>query len=85
MGGPYSLRGYNFFRVGKTRFSQKTYENDKVKERYPIDADRRLYSMKPYGGTKQLYYQTELEFPMIIEAGIKGVFFYDIGQAEDEI
>lgn len=41
--------------------------------------------MKPYGGTKQLYYQTEFEFPMIAEAGIKGVFFYDIGQAQDEI
>jgi outer membrane protein insertion porin family len=30
-------------------------------------------------------YQTELEFPMIKEAGIKGVVFFDIGQAEEVI
>ncbi len=85
LGGPYSLRGYRFFRVGKTRFSQKTYDDPNVAARYKNDAERRSYAMKPYGGTKQLYYQTEFEFPMIAEAGIKGVFFYDIGQAQDEI
>jgi outer membrane protein insertion porin family len=28
---------------------------------------------------------TELEFPLIAEAGIKGAVFFDIGQAEDVI
>lgn len=36
-----------------------------------------------YGGTQQAYYNLELEFPLITEAGIKGVVFYDIGNADD--
>lgn len=42
-------------------------------------------AMVPFGGTQELFYQGELEFPLISEAGIKGVFFYDIGVAEDNI
>ncbi|RYZ76185.1 MAG: hypothetical protein EOP05_05750, partial [Proteobacteria bacterium] len=42
-------------------------------------------ALLPFGGTQQLYYNLELEFPLISEAGIKGVVFYDIGNAEDSI
>lgn len=41
--------------------------------------------MVPFGGQQQLYLNTELEFPLISEAGIKGVVFYDIGEAQDDL
>jgi outer membrane protein insertion porin family len=39
----------------------------------------------PYGGTQELYDQFEIEYPLVTEAGIKGVIFYDIGTADDAI
>ena len=49
------------------------------------EADRQRAANLIVGGTKQLLFQTELQFPLIKEAGLSGVAFYDIGQAEDEI
>jgi outer membrane protein insertion porin family len=83
LGGPYSLRGYRFFRVGRTKFSQKAY-NDAINAGATVERAN-LIAQRPYGGTQQVLYQTEFEFPLIAEAGIRGVAFYDIGQAEDEI
>ncbi|MES2855065.1 MAG: BamA/TamA family outer membrane protein, partial [Bdellovibrionota bacterium] len=40
-------------------------------------------SSVPYGGTQQAFYNLEFEFPLITEAGIKGVVFYDVGNADD--
>jgi len=37
-----------------------------------------------YGGAKELVNNTELIFPLINSAGIKGVTFYDVGQAFDD-
>ncbi|MFN7825733.1 MAG: outer membrane protein assembly factor BamA [Pseudobdellovibrionaceae bacterium] len=82
LGGPYSLRGYRFFRVGKTKFSQTVYDNN-VGTVGPERATE--LANRPFGGKQQLLYQMEFEFPLIAEAGIKGVGFYDIGQAEDQI
>jgi len=85
LGGPYSLRGYRFYRVGQTRFSQQAF-NKFISPPFNYSSDRATeLATIPFGGTQQLMYQTELEFPMIKEAGIKGVVFFDIGQAEDEI
>lgn len=67
LGGPNTLRGYNFMTVGKT--INTSFSGT------PTDV--------PYGGTQNAYYQLELEFPLISEAGVKGVFFYDIGYADD--
>lgn len=39
----------------------------------------------PFGGEQQVYLNTEIEFPLISEAGIKGVVFYDIGDAQDSL
>ena len=39
---------------------------------------------RPYGGTKQMVYNLEFEFPLIQEVNIKGVVFYDIGNAQDD-
>jgi outer membrane protein insertion porin family len=38
-----------------------------------------------FGGKQKLYYNGEFEFPLIKEAGIKGVIFYDIGAATDKL
>lgn len=83
LGGPYSLRGYRFFRIGKTAFSNKLYTDPDVKLRYPVDEDRKKYATRPFGGKEQGLYQMEFEFPLIAEAGIKGVTFYDVGVADD--
>lgn len=79
LGGPYSLRGYRFFRVGRSAFSQKLYNQN----RFTNNADNLRYANRPFGGEQQLLYQMELQFPLIAEAGINGVVFYDIGQAGD--
>lgn len=39
----------------------------------------------PYGGEQSFYYNLEIEFPLIGEAGIKGVLFYDMGYADDSL
>jgi outer membrane protein insertion porin family len=83
LGGPYSLRGYRMFRVGRTIFSERTQADLLARGRSPADAQR--LANLPYGGTQQLLYQMEFEFPLIAEAGIKAVAFYDIGQSEDRI
>ncbi len=85
LGGPYSLRGYRFYKIGKQKFSNKIYTNADVIADIPDASKRRIYATRPFGGKKQVLYQTELEFPLIAEAGIKGVTFFDIGEAEDEI
>lgn len=83
LGGPYSLRGYRFFRIGKQVFSNKLYSDADVIAKYPNPEDRRRYATRPFGGTAQGLYQMEFEFPLIAEAGIKGVTFYDLGGADD--
>lgn len=83
LGGPYSLRGYQFYRVGRTVFSEK--QRQFLVSKGISDAEARRRSQVPFGGKQQLLYQMEFEFPMIAEAGIKGVGFFDVGQAEDVI
>lgn len=84
LGGPYSLRGYNFYRVGTRRVSQKLLNNSDFQSVYGANSDtlKRIAS-RTIGGTESALYQTEFEFPMIAEAGIKGVLFYDIGCADE--
>lgn len=83
LGGPYSLRGFRFYKVGKRKFSQQRYDYWISKNLSPDLANK--LAERPFGGRQQLFYSMEFEFPLIAEAGIKGVTFYDIGQAEDEI
>jgi len=40
---------------------------------------------RPFGGKEQFVYNLEFEFPMIEEAGIRGVVFYDIGNATNDL
>lgn len=57
------------------------YQYSRVGKRV-LDSDGDLV---PFGGQQQLYLSSELEFPLISEAGIKGVVFYDIGEAQDDL
>jgi outer membrane protein insertion porin family len=85
LGGPYSLRGYRYFRIGKSALSQTLKDRYMSPQfGYPADVAERL-ATRPFGGKTQIIYQTEFEFPLIAEAGIKGVTFYDIGMADDVV
>ncbi|MFN3454233.1 MAG: outer membrane protein assembly factor BamA, partial [Pseudobdellovibrio sp.] len=90
MGGPYSLRGFGSSSVGKRTYSALRYSkfSDPSSPFYSpgmSEADKQRYANLIVGGTKQVLFQTELQFPLIKEAGLSGVTFYDIGQAEDQI
>ena len=81
LGGANSLRGFDWFSIGKRRRSAKIYNAAIAAGMSPDRAE--LQALRPFGGTQEAYYQAELEFPLIAEAGIKGVFFYDVGDADD--
>ncbi|MFV8250906.1 outer membrane protein assembly factor BamA [Bdellovibrio bacteriovorus] len=81
LGGPYSLRGYRSYRVGKMKFSEMIY-NDLIAEG-KSEAEAREKAWRFYGGVQQAMYQTELQFPLVKEAGIMGAGFFDIGAADD--
>ncbi len=88
LGGPYSLRGYRPYRVGKQVYSQTAYNNALLNISSPTDAQKAYANEQAqvfYGGQQQLMYQTELQFPLIAEAKIMGVVFYDVGEAEDQL
>lgn len=66
LGGANTLRGYQWFTVGRTKRG-----NDGIE--------------RPFGGRQQVVFNTELEFPLIQEAGIRAAVFYDAGNAEDNL
>jgi outer membrane protein insertion porin family len=82
LGGANSLRGFDWFTVGRRKFSQVAYDRTSQTE---TDQQRHDEAMRPFGGTQEAYYNLEFQFPMITEAGINGVVFYDVGEAEDEL
>jgi len=83
LGGANSLRGFDWFSIGRRKRSQ-VLEDRLVGQGMPQGLAA-IKANRPFGGTQQLYYNLEFQFPMINEAGIKGVVFYDIGEAEDEL
>ncbi len=85
LGGPYSLRGYRYARVGKMVHSD-FLKNRLLAQTPPVpEPQATIRSNTWYGGTQQVMYQGELLFPLINEASMYGVAFYDVGQAEDVI
>lgn len=64
LGGPNNMRGYSLFSVGPRRFRTSSAGN-------PVN--------EPVGGTTQFYAISELEMPLIKEAGLKAVAFVDVG------
>lgn len=91
MGGAYNLRGYGSGTVGRHLFSDFHYSKIGTNDGNPFyapgisDEERRRRSDLIFGGTTEVLFQTEMQFPLIKEAGLTGVFFYDIGQADDII
>ena len=68
LGGPNNLKGYEFFSVGPKR--ARVDSNG-------LDVD------EPVGGTVQGFGLFELEHPLIREAGLKFVTFFDVGSTVD--
>lgn len=83
MGGPYSLRGYRSYRVGKMKLSETIKADLLSKGISALNAQKQ--AMRFVGGLQQALYQGELQFPLIKEANIMGVGFFDVGSAEDEL
>lgn len=86
LGGPYSLRGYRSYRVGKMKFSKKIHNEltDPAHVGGPVpEPSATQQAMRFYGGTQQALYQTELQFPLVKDAQIYGAGFFDIGAADD--
>jgi outer membrane protein insertion porin family len=69
VGGINSVRGYRYLSIAPRESVRGTDT--------PDAATREIVS----GGDKQAVLNFELEFPLFGEAGIKGVFFYDLGNA----
>ncbi len=83
LGGPYSLRGYRSYRVGLMKRSQKVFDQIKADNPTLPDSEIEKRSMRFFGGTQQAMYQTELQFPLVKEAGIMGAAFFDVGAADN--
>jgi outer membrane protein insertion porin family len=67
LGGPNSLKGFLPYSIGPTRTRRSSAGTFDVVE--------------PEGGTVQVSSLFELEYPLIREAGVKFVTFYDVGNA----
>jgi outer membrane protein insertion porin family len=72
LGGINTIRGYRPFTIGPTRKIPSV-----------SDGAFRLEDFN-WGGDKQVYFNIELEFPIVPRVGIKGVIFYDVGNTYDD-
>jgi outer membrane protein insertion porin family len=70
LGGIYSLRGYKSRSVSPTKTLL-------VKDNYGNQTNQQLYM----GGSKEVFGNVELTFPLLPEAGLKGVMFFDYGNS----
>ncbi len=70
LGGIYSLRGYSARTVSPT-------DTLLVKDNYGSQTNQQLY----LGGSKEVFGNVELTFPLLPEAGLKGVTFFDYGNS----
>lgn len=97
LGGANNLRGFDWFTIGRRKPSKRRFAcltattpgpecpTNIPRGLDPNDPRTRQLAELPFGGSQQLFYNAEMEFPLITEAGIRGVVFYDIGFADDEI
>ena len=81
LGGSNTIRGYKWYTISKRIYSGEAFkELEKVGDPFAQYRARRSF-----GGNQQVYYNLELEWALVKEAGIKGVVFFDIGQADDDL
>jgi len=73
VGGPYDVRGYDYWTVGP--MAPVMSLNDEPDS---------TTTLKPIGGNKKVVFNAEYIFNIIRSAGIKGVFFFDAGNAFSE-
>ena len=87
LGGANNLRGYDFFDVGRERFSQTLCDqlNNDAIDSNDCTGEDDPDAFVPFGGEQQFVLQTELEFPLVKDAGIRGVLFFDTGEAQDAL
>jgi outer membrane protein insertion porin family len=69
VGGINSVRGYRYLSIGPTLQVADSISPDAATHQATV------------GGYQQAIFNLELEFPIVQEAGIRGVFFYDLGNA----
>jgi outer membrane protein insertion porin family len=73
VGGPYDVRGYDYWTVGPMASVMSLN-----------DEPNSTTLKKPIGGNKMVVFNAEYIFNIIRSAGIKGVFFFDAGNAFSE-
>jgi outer membrane protein insertion porin family len=73
LGGPNNLKGFQAFTVGPARMRPVTNVTNGV--------STTSYIREPTGGLVEMLALFELEYPLIRDAGIKAVVFYDAGNA----
>ena len=78
LGGLQNLRGYDFMSIGPTEILSAAGSGNLSQK--AIDANK---ANTPFvlGGHNQLMYQAEIEFPLLKEAKIRGVLFFDAGNS----
>ena len=69
VGGPLSVRGFERASLGPALWVPDSSRPDAGTSKYSI------------GGTEQLFFNAEFEFPIFQEVGVRGVFFADYGNA----
>jgi outer membrane protein insertion porin family len=69
LGGINSIRGYALRTISPTQLVPRNTSPDAPVDQFPV------------GGNKQAVFNFELEFPIIEKVGIKGVIFFDAGNA----
>lgn len=82
IGGPYTLRGFKQFDVGRKICTGNKSRCDlgvSDGEESQTQSDRYI----TYGGTHQFVYNAEIITPILKQSGIYGSVFFDIGFAED--
>jgi outer membrane protein insertion porin family len=81
-GGINSIRGFSVRSLGPrvTVFSQSTEENDGCTLAEP-DECAELVERDEVGGSQQLIFNNEIIFPIVQALGLKGVLFFDAGEA----
>ncbi len=80
LGGLNSLRGFRYFAVGPRKRSNFLYQKA-LKYGHPNPS---AISSRVFGGTKELYTNMELQFPILPKARLLGVVFVDIGSAYND-
>jgi outer membrane protein insertion porin family len=79
LGGPNNMKGFPFYSLGPQELSKDDKTNRQL---YNLDGTPQTF---PLGGNIEGYSLFELEYPLIKEAGIKGVLFFDVGNAANAI